>query len=256
MVKTNRARRVSYDEALEILKKAEDNGLVHQISSIDGTDNIFTICNCCRCACIALKASQFFNMPNCNRSNYIAKVDPEKCTACGQCVENCPSNAAKLGQKLCAKIPEPEPEIILIDEKDWGPKYWNPDYRDSKQNVLETGTSPCKTKCPAHIAIQAYIKLAAQGKYTDVLELIKKENPFPAVCGRICPHDCESECTRGDIDEPIAIDEIKKFIAEQDLNTAVRFVPKKINDYGKYGKKMAVIGSGFLQGAQTVLYSL
>ena len=79
------------------------------------------------------------------------------------------------------------------------------------------GTSPCKTACPAHIAVQGYIKLASQGRYKEALELIKKENPFPAICGRICPRKCESACTRGDIDSPIAIDEIKKFIAEQDF---------------------------------------
>ena len=107
--------------------------------------------------------------------------------------------------------------------------------------VVDTGTSPCKAECPAHIGIQGYIKLASQGKYTEALELIKLENPFPAVCGRICPRKCESSCTRGDVDEPIAIDDIKKFIAQQDLNMDRRFVPKVKH---KYGNKIAVIGAG------------
>lgn len=99
--------------------------------------------------------------------------------------------------------------------------------------MVDTGTSPCKTQCPAHIAVQGYIKLAAQEKYKEALELIKHENPFPAVCGRICPRKCESACTRGDIDKPVAIDEIKKFIAEQDLNVEYRYVPKRRHEYGK-----------------------
>lgn len=106
---------------------------------------------------------------------------------------------------------------------------------------MDTGTSPCKTECPAHIAIQGYIKLAAQGKYTEALELIKHENPFPAVCGRICPRKCESACTRGDIDSPIAIDEIKKFVAEQDLNADYRYIPQHRHEYGN---KIAVVGAG------------
>ena len=91
------------------------------------------------------------------------------------------------------------------------------------------------------MAVQGYIKLASQGKYREALELIKKENPFPAVCGRICPRACESECTRGILDSPIAIDEIKKFIADKELEASSRFIPAKRNDYGK---KMAIVGSG------------
>jgi NADPH-dependent glutamate synthase beta subunit-like oxidoreductase len=98
-----------------------------------------------------------------------------------------------------------------------------------------------QNKCPAHIAVQGYIKMASQGRYSEALELIKKRNPFPAVCGRICPRACESECTRGDIDDPIAVDEIKKFIADRDLNAETRFVPKKMHDYAL---PIAVIGAG------------
>ena len=131
--------------------------------------------------------------------------------------------------------------MILPYDTEWGPDKWNPDYRTNRQVVVDTGTSPCKAECPAHIGIQGYIKLAAQGKYTEALELIKHENPFPAVCGRICPRKCESACTRGDVDDPIAIDDIKKFIAEQDLNKDIRYVPKVKH---KYENKIAVIGAG------------
>ena len=101
----------------------------------------------------------------------------------------------------------------------WDESRWNPNYRDNRENVVPTGTSPCKTKCPAHISVQGYIKKAAEGNYADALELIKKENPFPAICGRVCPHNCENECTRGAFDQPVAIDEIKKFIADKELES-------------------------------------
>ena len=74
------------------------------------------------------------------------------------------------------------------------------------------------------------------------MELIKKENPFPAICGRICNHKCENECTRGTIDEAVSIDEIKKYIADKELNTADRYIPKKIHHYGDH--TIAIIGAG------------
>lgn len=240
-VKTGRARKISYEETLEILRKAEENGLVHQITNVDGEDKIFGICNCCRCSCFALRNSQYFNTPNLSRSNFVAKIEDEKCVACGQCVEYCPANAVKLGQKIASKTPIVQPETIMPDDHEWGEDKWNPNYRDNKVNVVPTGTAPCKVNCPAHIAVQGYIKLAALGKYKEALELIRKENPLPAVCGRICNRRCEFECTRGDIDQPIAIDEIKKFIADQELNSTTRYIPKKMHDYGK---KIAILGSG------------
>jgi len=240
-VNTGRGRRITYEECLEVLRKAEDNGLVHQITNVDGPDKIFGICNCCRCSCFGLRTSQFFNTPNMSRSNFVAKIDDGKCVACGQCVEYCPANAVKLGQKIASRTPIAQPETILPDDHEWGKEMWNPNYRDSKVNVVPTGTAPCKVNCPAHIAVQGYIKLAALGKYKEALELIRKENPLPAVCGRICNRRCEFECTRGDIDQPLAIDEIKKFIADQELDPATRFIPQKMHDYGK---KIAVIGSG------------
>ena len=188
-----------------------------------------------------MRVASLFKTPDGIRSNFTAFVDPAKCVACGQCVENCPVNAVKLGQRLCAKTPlEKEPERRVRDHF-WTQKDWNIDYRENRQDEAEEGTSPCKTACPAHIAVQGYIRLASQGRYKEALELIKKENPFPAVCGRICPHGCEDECTRGDIDEPIAIDEIKKFIADKELDGSIRFVPQKRH---AYGKKIAVVGAG------------
>ena len=214
---------------------------MHQIPNIEGLGESAAICNCCSCSCFAMRVATMFRSPDAIRSNYVSQVDKEKCVACGQCVENCPTNALRLGQKLCAKQPVKEKSYDKVRDHVWGEKRWNVDYRENREDVAESGTSPCKTACPAHIAVQGYIKLASQGKYTEALELIKKENPFPAVCGRICPRSCESACTRGDIDEPIAIDEIKKFIADQDLNENNRFIPKKRHDYRT---PVAVIGSG------------
>lgn len=241
-IRTGKARRISKQEALDILKTAEENGLMHQVTNIDGTDKIFGICNCCRCSCLALRTSQYFNTPNLSNNNFVARIDAEKCTACGQCVETCPGDALRMGQKICAKeIPE-SPERITPDDHEWGRDKWDVDYRDNRHTIDQMGTSPCKTTCPAHIAVQGYIKLAAQGKYMEALELIKKENPLPAVCGRICPHPCEDDCTRGCFDDPVAIDDIKRFIADQELRAENRFIPKKLHDYSD--KKVAIIGSG------------
>ena len=240
-IRTGRSRQVTRKEVEEILKKAEEDGLMHQMPNIEGLGDSAAICNCCACSCFAMRAATMFNTPDTVRSNYVSQPDHEKCVACGQCVENCPTNALRLGQKLCTKTPLKTTKTKSSRDRIWSKKNWNPDYRENRKDVVETGTSPCKTACPAHIAVQGYIKLAAQGKYKEALELIRKENPLPAVCGRICPRKCESECTRGDIDDPIAIDEIKKFIAEQDLDKNRRFIPAKKHNYGK---PVAVIGSG------------
>ena len=239
-IRTGRGREITREEAFEIIRKAEENGLMHQVPNIDGGET-HAICNCCGCSCYSLRNASYFASPDMVRSNYVSEIDKDKCVACGQCVENCPVNALQLGQKLCEKNPIPIKETLSPRDHIWSSEHWNPDYRENRKNVAESGTAPCKTACPAHIAVQGYIKLAAQGRYTEALELIKKENPFPAVCGRVCPHNCESACTRGDIDEPVAIDEIKKFIADKELNEKTRFVPVK--RYA-YGKKIAVIGGG------------
>ena len=240
-IRTGRGRQITREEAFEIIKKAEENGLMHQIPNTDGPGKTHAICNCCSCSCFSLRTATMFLNNDMVRSNYVSHVDKDKCVACGECVQVCPVNALRLGQKLCEEAQVIEERIDLPSNSKWGPDKWNPDYRINRKNVLESGTSPCITQCPAHIPVQGYIKLASQGRYTEALELIKKQNPFPAVCGRICPRKCESVCTRGDVDEPVAIDDIKKFIAEQDLNADVRYIPKKRHNYGK---KIAIVGAG------------
>ncbi len=241
-------RYISYDEVMEILKRAEDNGFVHQITNIDGANKIFAICNCNVNVCYALRTSQLFNTPNMSRSAYVARVSKKDCVACGRCVEYCPAGAVKLGQKLCTEDGEVEyPKQELPDAAKWGPEKWTEDYRDKNRiNCYDTGTAPCKTACPAHIAVQGYLKKAAQGQYKEALALIKKENPFPAVCGRICNRRCEDACTRGTIDEAVAIDEVKKFIAQQDLDAKTRYIPPIVPPTtGRlFDEKIAIIGAG------------
>lgn len=240
---------ITKDQALEIFRQAEENGFVHQITNIDGKNKIFAICNCNVNVCYALRTSQLFNTPNMSRSAYIAKVDKTKCVACGKCVESCPAGAVKLGQKLCDKegCEIRYPKMSLPTEQPWGEHMWSVNYRDTNRiNCYDTGTAPCKTACPAHIAVQGYLQLAKEGRYEEALALIKKDNPLPAVCGRVCNKRCEDACTRGTIDEAVAIDDVKRFIAERDLKAETRYVPKPIipSLRGGFDEKIAIIGSG------------
>ena len=242
-------RYITKEEALDIFRQAEENGFVHQITNIDGKDKIFAICNCNVNVCYALRTSQLFNTPNMSRSAYIAKVEKQNCVACGKCVEACPAGAVKLGQKLCDKegCEITYPRMPLPGDQPWGEHMWTHNYRDvNRINCYDTGTAPCKTACPAHIGIQGYLQLAKEGRYEDALALIKKDNPLPAVCGHVCNRRCEDACTRGTIDEAVAIDEVKRFIAERDLNAETRFIPKKTipSLKGGFEEKIAIIGAG------------
>ena len=238
-------RLITKEEAYEILKRAEDNGLVHEINQTPGFEDTTAICNCCGCSCYALRIANYFRSAKSIQSNFLAKVDKNKCVACGQCVENCQTNALKLGQKCSTVDPKISDAYHSDKEIPWDSKSYNVNYRTNRTDVMPSGTAPCKAACPAHIPVQGYLKLAGEGRYTEALELIKKENPFPAVCGRICNKPCEAACSRASIDDAVAIDDVKKFIAEKDLDAKTRFVPKLLNQIGrKYEEKIAVIGAG------------
>ncbi len=249
-VETGRAHYITKERALEILAIAEKNGYVHQITNIDGENKIFDICNCNVKICNALRTSLLFNTPNLSRSAYTAKVEREKCVACGKCVESCPAGAVKLGQKLCRKDGSEReyPHAPLPDRLIWGKYAWDEDYRDTARlsNTYPTGSSPCKAACPARVPVQAYLRLAREGKYRDALAVIKSENPFPAVCGRVCNKRCELACTRGEIDQPVSIDAVKKFVADLELKSEERYLPEKVvqSVHGAFDEKIAIVGAG------------
>ncbi len=243
-IRTGKAREISIDEAKDIMRRAEANGLMHQIPNTEGEGHTHAICNCCSCSCYALRAATMYSNPDMVRSNFTATVDPDKCVGCGECVSYCPTNAVRLGQRLTSTIEEQKikhPDKSTNTEWDES-KHYHPDFRTNRKESLDQGTAPCKTECPAHISIPGYIQLAAQGKYKEALALIKKNNPFPAVCGRVCPALCESACTRCALDEAVAIDDIKKFIAEQDLHEETRYIPEIKHNYKD--KHIAIIGGG------------
>jgi heterodisulfide reductase subunit A-like polyferredoxin len=155
-------------------------------------------------------------------------VDPEKCTGCGECTEVCTVTTPRefdmgLGTRKAIYRPFPQaiPNIFVVDKR---------------------GTPQCRAACPAGINVQGYVALVRQGKYKEALELIRRDNPLPLVCGRICFHPCETNCERGKLDEPVAVNAIKRFLTDWELRHGkeekVEPIPKK------YDEKIAVIGSG------------
>lgn len=239
-VRTNRARAITKEEAYKILEKCEHEGLVHQVFNTQGPDTTCFVCNCCGCSCTSLTSANLMNLQDANRSNFVAKVNPEKCVGCGACVETCNTNALALGSSFCGDKQTPVNNLPNPKTTDWSEEFYNKDFLKRKM-VNSYGTAPCKTACPAHISVQGYIRKAHEGKFKEALKVIKRDNPFPAVCGRICPHNCENECSRAKVDEALAIDDIKKYIADKELIESERFIPEP---YQHYTEKVAVIGAG------------
>ncbi len=244
-VRTGKDREISKEELYQIMHDCEKEGLMHCIPNIEGINegNTTAICDCCGCACFGLRPIEEFHINDAVASNYRCEVKAENCVACGKCVEYCPVNAIRLGVKL----EEKQKTKIAFTKGNANhtvkASAYDPDYRFHRKDVVpETGTAPCKTWCPAHIGIQGYLRMAGEGRYKEALALIKHENPFPAVCGRVCNHPCELHCTRASIDQAVAIDDVKKFIAEQELKPEGRFLPWKRHDYSD--KKIAIIGAG------------
>jgi heterodisulfide reductase subunit A len=156
-------------------------------------------------------------------------VDPDKCTSCGDCVESCPAIVQSefeefLGTRKAIHIafPQAVPQCYIIDKQ---------------------GIPPCRDGCPADIHVQGYVNLISQGKFTEALELIREELPFPSVCGRICSAHCEGECSRSQVDEPVSIRYLKRFVHEydqkkKDKHPTIEPIPKK------YKEKIAIVGGG------------
>ena len=251
LVETGKARRASYEEVMNVLRVTEANGYMHQITNGDGRDEIFSICNCSVGNCFALRCSQLFNAPNLSASCYRAKVDPDKCVACGKCVEVCPAGAAKLGQKLCTKAgPVEFPRQPLPSETlRWGRENWNENYRDdNRRNCYPMGTAPCKASCPAHVSIQGVMKLAAEGHDLAALKLLRQDNPFPSLCGERCGRPCEENCTRALVDFPMEIGETMGRLTEREEEFKDKLIPKKVRMIGvdaDHPEKIAVVGSDY-----------
>ena len=128
-------------------------------------------------------------------------VDLEKCNGCGDCVEHCPvSIVSDFDEELALKkaiyqpFPQAIPNAFAIAKKE--------------------GISPCKIACPAGLNVQGFIALASQEKFAEAFDLIKEKMPLPGSLGRICYHPCETECNRKDIEEPLSICKIRRFIAD------------------------------------------
>lgn len=154
-------------------------------------------------------------------------IDLSKCTSCGECAKVCPIN-----------VPD-EYNTGLCDRKAVYKQYAQA--IPGAYAISKRGTAPCKATCPAHVSIQGYIALINQGKYEDALKLFKQEHPFPGVCGRVCHHPCEKECTRNDVDQPLGIQYLHRFLADQDMTGPGPYVPEIPE---KREEKIAIVGSG------------
>ena len=155
-------------------------------------------------------------------------IELDKCTACGECAKACPISVANTfdeglrDRKAAFKLyPQGMPSAYAIDKR---------------------GTAPCKATCPAHVSIQGYIALINDGRYKEALKLFKQDHPFPGVCGRVCHHPCEGKCTRNDVDQPLAIRELHRFLADWEKQSGETYIPEIKAE--KRAEKIAVIGSG------------
>jgi heterodisulfide reductase subunit A-like polyferredoxin len=153
-------------------------------------------------------------------------VDPKVCTNCGDCAEACPV------------VITDRYNDGLVERKAIGKLYQHA--IPNTHTVIKAGHSPCKRACPVHTSAQGYIDLIAAERFAEAYAIAAESNPFPAVCGRICDHDCETACVRGEVDEPIAIASLKRFIADW----AAEQLPLPAPAGVRHNEKIAVIGAG------------
>lgn len=170
----------------------------------------------CRIGCLGLgtcvKACMFDALSI--GSDGLPKVDQEKCTGCGACERVCPKNIIRLTSVT---------------------------RRIMREYTQEECITPCQRACPTGIDIKEYIRLIKEGDYEGSLRVIKERNPFPSVISRICPALCEFKCRRLKQDEPVAINHLKRFVCDYEMNLDVRVLPYKAP---ATGKKVAIIGGG------------
>ena len=154
-------------------------------------------------------------------------VDLEKCTSCGDCAKVCP--------------------ISIPDEYNQGLNERKAVYKRYAQaipgayGITKRSVSPCKATCPAHVSVQGYIALINEGKYAEALKLFREDHPFPGICGRVCHHPCEEVCTRGEVDQPLAIRELHRFLADWERQQGETVVPETAE---AREEQVAIIGSG------------
>ncbi len=155
-------------------------------------------------------------------------VDIVKCTACGECVEVCPVTLPNgFNERLDLRTAIYRSYAQAVPNQ----------YAISKR-----GTSPCKATCPAETSTQGYVNLIAAGRYTEALKVVMEYNPFPASVGRVCHHPCESECTRGQVDDPVSICALKRFVA--DWVYAHGGAEQVMQIAPPTGRRVAVVGAG------------
>ncbi|MBC7227235.1 MAG: FAD-dependent oxidoreductase [Thermoflexales bacterium] len=154
-------------------------------------------------------------------------IDLDKCTGCGECGQVCPViipdrfNAGLGFQRAAYKLyPQAVPNAYAIEKR---------------------GIAPCRNACPAGQRAQGYIALIREGRYEDALRVIKEDNPFPGICGRICNHRCEDACNRGKLDEPINIRALKRFVTDK-VYAKPRVPPEPAPR--RYPQRVAIIGAG------------
>jgi len=149
-------------------------------------------------------------------------VDVSKCTACGDCIDACPVTVPETDRKAVYLVKGAQPECAVIDKQ---------------------GIAPCTDACPGGIPVQGYVALIAQGRYREALELIEKAIPLPEICGRVCMHPCEDRCRRSEVDAPVSIRALKRFVADYALRQPTIPQAEKIT-IASDAKQVAIVGSG------------
>lgn len=155
-------------------------------------------------------------------------VDPGKCTSCGDCARACP-----------VEVPN-EFEEGLVFRKAVYKLY--PQATPGAYAIEKKGTPPCRATCPAGVNAQGYVQLMKTGRFLDAWELIYRDNPFPAICGRVCHHPCQDACHREKVDAPVSIRELKRVAADFAYGEPGS-LPLKA-PAGQIGARVAVVGSG------------
>jgi NADPH-dependent glutamate synthase beta subunit-like oxidoreductase len=203
------AREVTQQEALEILDMTDKAGLIHSV--VNAKEMGVSMCSCCTCCCTQYRAVEEFGRPMAvEKSRFAAEVDVDKCLACRRCEQRCMPSAFSLKEV-------------------------------KKEGDGDRHMPPCEEACPAGINVPGYVALIGAGRELEAYNLILKNNPFPAVCGRVCTHPCELQCTRNKVDKSVAIRHLKRYITDTVFEN---YTPEAVKALPKNGKSVGIIGAG------------